>query len=435
MNRRPVVAAVAALALLALAGCGKPEPAPASQAAKLDPIGRAFVSLALEVDNYDPGFVDAFYGPEEWRTAAKAKPRTAEQLKAEAQRLVSEAEAVDAATLTPIEAKRRAYLIGQSKAAFTRLEMVGGKNLPFQDEAEALFGVRPELKPLESYDATLAKIDALAPGPGPLSERVDAFYKKYVVPADKQDAVMRAAIAECRKRTVAHIDLPANEKFDLEFVKGKPWSGYNWYKGAGHSLIQVNTDLPVRIGRAVDLGCHEGYPGHHVLNLLIEENLTKKRGWVEFTVNPLYGPQSLISEGSANYGIELAFPGDEQLKFEQETLYPLAGLDPKTAEAYAEMRKATADLAGAQNTIANDYLAHRTDRATAVAQMQKYGVSSLKAAEQRVSFIDTYRSYIINYGIGKDMVRAHIEKAGDQDAKWKAMEELLSQPSIPADLR
>ena len=116
-------------------------------------------------------------------------------------------------------------------------------------------------------------------------------------------------------------------------------------------------------------------------------------------------------------------------------LYPLAGLDPATAPAYDAMRKATADLSGAQNTIANDYLAHRIDRATAIAQMQKYGVSSLKAATQRVSFIDTYRSYIINYGIGKDMVRAHIEKAGDPAAKWKAMEELLSEPSVPADLK
>jgi len=307
--------------------------------------------------------------------------------------------------------------------------------VPFQDEAEALFGVRPALKPLESYAAVLAKIEALAPGPGDLPSRVDAFNKRYIVPADKLGAVMKAAIAECRKRTMAHIALPTNEKFDLEFVKNKPWSGYNWYKGNGHSLIQVNTDLPVRIGRAVDLGCHEGYPGHHVLNLLNEENLTKKRGWVEFAVNPLYGPQSLISEGSANYGIEPAFPGDDQLKFEKEVLYPLAGLDPKTADAYDQMRKASAGLVGAQNTIADAYLAGRIDKDTAIAQLMKYGPSAKPTATQRLSFIDTYRSYIINYGIGKDMVQAHIEKAGDQDARWKAMETLLSEPSVSSDLK
>jgi hypothetical protein len=406
-----------------------------SEAAKLDPIGRDFVPLALEVENYDPGYVDAYYGPPALQAAAKTKPRTAEQLKAEAARLAAAAQAVDPAKLSPIEAKRRDYLIGQSKAAQTRLEMVGGRRLSFQDEADALFGVRPPLHPLASYDATLAKVAALAPGEGDLADRVEAFYARYVIPADRLEPVMKAAIAECRRRTEAHIKLPADERFDLEFVKDKPWSGYNWYKGGGHSLIQVNTDLPVRIGRAVDLGCHEGYPGHHVLNLLLEEKLTKGRGWVEYAVNPLYGPQSLISEGSANYGIELAFPDDEQLKFERATLYPLAGLDPKTAAAYDAMRQATDALTGAQNTIADAYLAGRINRAAAVAQMQKYSVSSKARAEQRIKFIDTYRSYIINYGIGRDMVRAHIENAGDQDARWKAMETLISEPSGPEALR
>jgi hypothetical protein len=436
MTRRLSVAAAAAFAVLALAACSKPIPSePPPQGVLLDPIGRDFVALALEVDNYDPGFVDAYYGDPALQTAAKLKPRTADQLKAEAQRLMAAAEKVNPAGLSPIEQKRRTYLIGQSKAAFTRLEMKGGKTLSFQDEAEALFGVRPQLFPLESYEPTLARIEALVPGPGPLPERVDAFNKKYIVPADKLDAVMKAAIAECRKRTVAHITLPANEKFDLEFVKNKPWSGYNWYKGDGHSLIQVNTDLPVRIGRAVDLGCHEGYPGHHVLNLLTEENLTRKRGWAEFAINPLYGPQSLISEGSANYGIKLAFPGDDELKFEKAVLYPLAGLDPATADAYDAMRKASAALTGVQNTVANDYLAGRIDKAAAIALLQKYSVNSKATATQRVSFIDTYRSYIINYGIGMDMVEAHIVKAGDQSARWKAMEALLSEPSVPSDLK
>jgi hypothetical protein len=425
-----IAALLAALALATL-----PAPSPSSpEAAKLDAVARDFVTMSLEVENYDPGFVDAYYGPPAWQEAAKTKPRTAEQLKAEAARLIAAATAIDPARLSPLEKKRRAYLIGQSNAASVRLDMAGGKFLPFQDEAEQLFGARPEIKPLTAYDPILAKISALAPGDGDLSDRVEAFYARYNIPVDRQEAVMRAAIAECRRRTLAHIALPANEKFDLEFVTNKPWSGYNWYKGAGHSLIQVNTDLPLRIGRAVDLGCHEGYPGHHVLNLLNEEKLTKQRGWIEFTINPLYGPQSLISEGSANYGIELAFPGDEELKFEAAVLYPLAGLDPATAAAYDAMRNASDALYSAQYTVADAYLAHRIDRATAVAQMQKYAISSKARAEQRVKFMDTYRAYIINYGLGKDMVRAHINKAGDQNARWKAMETLLSEPSVTADL-
>src|SRR5690606_403409 len=108
------------------------------------------------------------------------------------------------------------------------------------------------------------------------------------------------------------------ESFQVEYVTDKPWSGYNWFQGDAHSLIQVNTDLPIFIDRAVELGCHEGYPGHHVYNALLENELVRERGWMEYSVYPLFSPASLIAEGSANYGVKLAFPGDERLAFERD---------------------------------------------------------------------------------------------------------------------
>ena len=128
------------------------------------------------------------------------------------------------------------------------------------------------------------------------------------------------------KRTLPHAELPAGESFTVEFVTNKSWSGYNWYQGNYRSLIQVNTDLPIYIDRAVDLACHEGIPGHHVYNALLEKHLMRDRGWVEASVYALFSPQSLIAEGTANYGIEVAFPGDERLAFERDVLFPAAGL-------------------------------------------------------------------------------------------------------------
>jgi hypothetical protein len=46
----------------------------------------------------------------------------------------------------------------------------------------------------------------------------------------------------------------------------------------------VNTDLPVYIDRAIDLAAHEGYPGHHVYNALLEKNLVRDRGWIELSM-------------------------------------------------------------------------------------------------------------------------------------------------------
>jgi hypothetical protein len=221
----------------------------------------------------------------------------------------------------------------------------------------------------------------------------------------------------------------------MEFVTGKSWSGYNYYQGNYNSLIQINTDLPIRISRAVDLGCHEGYPGHHVLNMLLEERLTKGRGWAEFSVYPLYSPQSLIAEGSANYGIDLAFPGPERLRYETQALYPLAGLATRDAAEYLELLKATSELAGARFTIAREFLEGRISRDEAIALTQKYQLVSKQRAEQSIAFTTQYRSYVINYGLGQDLVRDYVEAAGpDPRARWAAMERVISEPTLPSDL-
>lgn len=404
-------------------------------AAPLDDAASAYVKLVLGVGEHEDGYVDAYYGPAEVREAVKAAKPSLPALAAEADRLSAAVGAVDPAPLSAIERKRRAFLAAQIEAVKFRIGMIQGAKPTFQDEAEALFGVNPTLKPLSAYDPLLAKIEAVVPGDGPLADRVDAFKMRYAIPKDRLEPVMRAAIAECRARTAAHFKPPPEESFVLEFVTDKSWSGYNWYQGKAHSLIQVNTDLPIFIDRAVDLGCHEGYPGHHTHNALLEDRLVKGRGWVEFSVYPLFSPLSLIAEGEGNYGIDLAFPGEQRTAFEAKTLYPLAGLDPKTAAAYSALRKAVAGLTGARLTITADLLNGKIDRETAIALMQKYQLVSRARAEQSVRFSEGYRSYVLNYVTGQEMVKAKVERAGkDPAARWKAMETILSEPTLPADL-
>lgn len=420
------------IAAFLLAGCVSAGPARDS----LDSIARDYVKLQLAIGEKEEGYIDAYYGPPEWQAEAKTVAATPAALTQRAAVLTVRLKSIADGRLDPMERRRRDFLLAQLKAASTRLAMSQGAKFAFADEAERLFGVRPDLKPLTAYDPILARIERLVPGKGPLSDRVDAFQERFTIPADRLDRVMRAAIAECRRRTALRIPFPANERFTLEFVTGKSWGGYNWYKGDNESLIQINTDTSVRIGRAVDLGCHEGYPGHHVYNMLLEQKLAKARGWVEFTLYPLYSPQSFLAEGSANYGIELAFPGDEQVEFETRVLYPLAGLPAGEAPQYLALQRAAQGLAGARFTIAADYLDGRIDRARAVELVRKYQLFSKVRAEKSVDFMDQYRSYVINYGLGLDMVRSAVERAGPgPDARWARMEKLLSEPTLPADLQ
>jgi hypothetical protein len=433
-----MVRSVIALALLCAAcACDR---APRTAQDSLDAIARDYVLLSLTIGEKEPGYIDAYYGPPDLQAKAKADAPSAslEALSARTEALGKRAAAMasEDGGQAEMDARRARFLVAQLTAAATRLRMLRGEKLAFADEAEGLFGVRPQLKPLASFDPLLARIETLVPGAGPLSERVERFADRFTIPKQQLKPVFDAAIAECRRRTLQHIKLPANERFDMAFVTGKSWSGYNYYQGNAHSRIEINTDLPIRISRAVDLGCHEGYPGHHVLNALLEEKLTKGKGWIEFSVYPLYSPQSLLAEGSANYGIELAFPGTEQLSFETATLYPLAGLPTAEAARYLDLAKAMKDLAGARFTIARDYLEGRINRQQAVALSQKYQLLSKERAEKGLDFTDQYRSYVINYGLGLDMVRADVEKAGaDPKARWARMEQLLSEPTLPGDLR
>jgi hypothetical protein len=316
--------------------------------------------------------------------------------------------------------------------------MLRGERLTFDEESRGLYdAVAPTLAE-SHFAALLADLDRRFPGDGPLVDRYDAFRRQFVIPRDRLDQVFTAAITSCRERTTAHIQLPPEERFRVEYVTGKSWSAYNWYQGGFRSVIQVNTDLPIYVERAIDLACHEGYPGHHVYNVLLEKHLVRDRGWVEFSVYPLFSPQSLIAEGTANFGIDVAFPGRERLTFERDTLYPLAGLDRSKAEAYFEAAQLVEKLAYAGNEAARRYLNGTFSAPQAVAWLEKYALMTRPRAEQRVRFFDQYRSYVINYNLGKDLVRGFIERRGgtaDRPAKhWEEFAALLSSPRLPSGL-
>jgi hypothetical protein len=406
----------------------------------LDEIARAYVRLVLALGVHDANYVDAYYGPPEWRTAVEAEKRSVADIRADAQRLLAQLSALPPASGPKgsegeLLGLRHEYLTRQIEALSARADMLSGKKLSFDEESRALYNaVAPSLGE-DHFKEILAKLAGELPGTGPLAERYEAYRNGFVVPPGKIDAVFSAAIAECRRRTLSHVDLPPGETFSVEYVKDKAWGAYNWYKGGFVSVIQVNLDLPITIDRAVDLACHEGYPGHHVYNALLEKHLVKDRGWVEFSVYALFSPQSLIAEGTANYGIEVAFPGEERTVFERETLYPLAGLDPGRADAFSRVQREVNSLDPAANEAARRYLEGRLDAAGAAAWLETYGLMAPDRAQKRVKFIDQYRSYVLNYNLGQDLVRAYVEQQSPSSDRWRAFKDLLASPRLPGGLK
>ena len=418
-----------AVGLLAAVGCSAPK-----ETIQMQAIAEQYVKLVLAVGQHDPDYVDAFYGPKEWREGVAKRPLA--EIDSEAAAIVSKLSGEPLDASNALEVLRYRYLERQTEALRTRVAMLSGRKLTFDEESKALYDAVAPHHDAAEFEGVLAQLEKLLPGPGPLLDRYNRFRDAYVIPAARLEATFKAAIDACRRRTLEHVQLPAGESFTVEYVTGKSWAGYNWYQGNYRSLIQVNTDLPVYADRAIDLACHEGYPGHHVYNVLLEKTLVKDRGWIEFQVYPLFSPQSLIAEGTANYGIEVAFPTEDRLKLEREVIFPAAGLDPTGAERYYAVMALMDRLSYAGNESARRYIDGQLDAAGATAWLEKYGLYSTARAKQRMRFVDQYRSYVINYNLGKDMVAQYIEarSGGDHARRWSAFTELLSSPRLPSGL-
>jgi hypothetical protein len=433
MSGMATLASLAAAAGLALTS--RAEPAARPRPASLDDVARAYVLLVLAIGQHRPDYVDAYFGPPAAKEEAdRAGKRALADLDAEAGRLLRAAR--DARAPRAEDRRRRSFLAAQLTATRAFVRALEGKKLSFDAEAKAYFGVTPPRRALAPFERIADRVSRLLPGEGTVAERYARCRERLVVPKEKIEAVFQAAAREARKRTLEHLRLPEGERFTLELVTGKPWSGYNWYRGSYESLIQVNTDLPFYVDNAVNLAAHEGYPGHHVFNALHEERLARARGWLEFTVYALYSPASLLAEGTGNHAIEMIFPGAERTAFERDVLFPLAGLDPAEAGRNAEIRELLRDLRGADIQLARAYLDGTMSAGEVRAWKVRFGLATPERAAKSVEFIDTYRSYVVNYGYGEERVAEHVGRAGKDPARrWAAFAQLITEPVLPSELR
>ncbi len=403
----------------------------------LDPVAEAYVRLVLAVGVHDADYVDAYHGPAEWRAEAAAARQSLDAIAGAAADLRMRLATIRLGGGEPIIAQRLVFLDRQLSALETRVEMLQGKVLSFDEESQRLYDAVAPAYADEHFASVVAELESAVPGTGPLGARLEAFRNQFLIPPDRLDAVFQAAIKEARARTRRHFALPAEESFTVEYVTDQPWAAYNWYKGGYRSVIQVNITRPVLIDRAIDLACHEGYPGHHVANVLLEQKLYRGRGWVEFSVLPLFSPMALIAEGTGNYGIKVAFPGEERLAFMREVLFPLAGLDPSRAAEYDRIDRLASRFEGAGNEAARRYLDGRASAEATEAWLVRHTLSLPVRAKQAISFYRKYRSYVVNYGPGEQMVAAHVERraGGDAEKRWSIFGELISSPTVPSDLK
>ena len=231
--------------------------------------------------------VDFYYGPPQWVADVRKNPPRLEEIRRSALDLARE--------LQPDRHARAMHLAAQLDAIAARADELLGHRQTFDQRTSAYFGLTlPDVFP--NTDQDRAEIDRQLPGSGSLAERYGAFDRQFLVPADRLAAVMARAIEGCRAQTVRHMQLPATEAVRAEYVHDKPWSAFSRYQGNFQSVVSVNVDLRLTIDRALQLACHEAYPGHHVQNTIQDLRFVRGFHWMEWTVQPTFSPQSLVSE-------------------------------------------------------------------------------------------------------------------------------------------
>jgi hypothetical protein len=419
--------------LLFLLSCAKKEQK--TEAQQLNYLAENYVRLGLTIGLYDADFVDAYYGPDSLKPAiSKSDIFPKDSLL----NLVTELRSSLKNSIEKLNdsSKVRARWMSQQLLAFDRrIRIYSGEFKTFDEESKELFGISAPVYPEEHYKLLLDTLNQLLPGKGTVQDRFQNLANRFIIPENKLDTIFKTTIAEARKSTKAYYSLPETETFTIEYVKDKPWSGYNWYKGNYTSLIQINTDTRIFIERAIDVGSHESYPGHHVYNMLLEKNLYQDKGWVEISLYPLFSPQSFIAEGSANYGIDLVFPGDKKIRFAKEKLLPLAGLDTTFIGIYFKSLAIRGKLNYARNEAARGIVNQTMNDQQALDWLMNYCLYNQETALKSISFIKKYRSYVINYNYGQDLVRNYIElNEKDPKKRWEVFGKLLSNPVLPEKL-
>ncbi|MHA2495650.1 MAG: hypothetical protein ACXAEI_09175 [Candidatus Hodarchaeales archaeon] len=399
---------------------------------KLDDFTEHYLRLALQLDRHIEGYVDAYFGPPELKTQVLSEDLPSPKVLSKSiNQLLYRLEEVD------YDQRRTAYLQKQVAAIETTIKKLNGEKLNFIEEVEGCFDIRPEKAEEDSFLAALEALDEYLPGKGAITDRNDAYQKQFEIPQKQLPQILDLATEEVRQRsktTIVSSELPENENMDIFTVTERPWSAYNWYLGQSQSKIEVNVDRPMDSLRILNLMAHECYPGHHTEHAIKEHLLYYQAGYGENAALLTLAPESLISEGIANYGRDLLFSRREALEWTAAQIFPLLPKQPVfDIETHLKILEANQAFDGLSSHIALLLYVDGCTKEEVVEFASKHSASTEERIQASLKFIQhpLWRSYVFNYFYGEIMVRQWCEK-GDRERRFQ---ELLRKQFWPSLLK
>ncbi len=397
------VQATSVIAIAAMTLACQPPPTSLS----LDVIAKRYLETVQALGLHDPSLIDHWIG--EPPSAVGARRPVAE--------LSAEIAGLRAALDTPRpsgaegDIGRQAHLTAQVDALLVAARRLLGESLPFDEEARLALGLAPHRMDEDAAADVRRRLNAELPGPGSLVDRVAAFRQRFVIPTERQEEVLRVALDRCRAAVGTAVPLPSDERVDIRMVPTLGWDAHARYAGGHRTIIDVKASRPLDLTRALRLACHEGYPGHHVQHLWIEDELIGRRGWIEFRLVPGFGRQLLVAEGAAEAGADLAMPADRRLADYRDHLAPAAGLSGRDLDRLVRVEERLAELEPLIGDIAREYLDNAITAATARARLSTEALVADQDA--LLPFIERQRTRLLAYPAGRRLVHQSASGVAD----------------------
>lgn len=389
--------------------------------------GEAFVRLGLAIDQHFPGYVDAYFGPEEIARSVRGQAKAPlAELEDQAQHLAAIAHDES------IVPRRREWLQGEGAAMRTTLRILQGDRPEILDEVRLLYGVTPARVDESAFEEAHRALDGILPGAGPVAERVSAFRQRLRVSLESILPDFKRLADELRRRTLSCFPLPPEEAIEFVFVRDKPWLANNAYQGSGKSRIELNEDRPFFLHQLPEALAHEAYPGHHTELAVKESTLYRDEGWLEQAIVLSNTPASLVSEGMAMNALSVIAEPEEVVGYYADLL-GAAGLPAEEAPRVADFVRAARPL---DNVSGNQILllhGEKAPEAEVVAYGVRYGITPEDEQRQQLRFYQDplWRSYGFNYTIGRDLVETYLSARPD---RTEAFKRLLREPITPRQL-
>ncbi len=395
----------------------------------MNPLVRDYLLLGLRLGRLVDGLVDCYYGDPALRDQVAAEPPPdPRELSRQAGRTLA---ALDDSDLEPA---RRRYLTAQLAALRAVADRLAGTPMSFRDEVRACYDVDVTRTPPERYAAVHDEIDALLPGPGPLVDRVEEFYRRNTVPPERLHRCVQAVSDALRERTRDRFGLPGTERVEYTVVRDAPWNAYNSYLGGFRSAVALNAASGRSVAALPIIVAHESYPGHHTEHCLKEAGLVRDGGQDEHTIALVDTPRCLVTEGLAEAAVDAVLgPGwgewtagilaGEGVHVEGERVERMRGLIVRLLPARIDAALLLHDEGG--------------DRAEALAYLRRWMLLPPDRAEQMVTFAadPLWRAYSVTYSEGGRLVDAWLAAREPGTSLADRFDTLLREPLLPSQLR